>query len=66
MKKNQLRDKKAPPIDPVLIEWLEYLFPDTCPAADVAESEKCALAGCQRVIRRLQRALQEQLEPPKE
>lgn len=53
---------EKPEVPLVIVRYLEECFPDRVPHADTPEYEKCALAGEQRVVRRLRQIYNEQNE----
>lgn len=56
-------DRKAPPVDPQLVDWLSSVFPDRCPDPKTdSDREVWFNAGSAHVVRRLQSLVKHQLE----
>jgi hypothetical protein len=58
--------ESEPEVPLALLLWLEAAYPDRAADADVPESEKCALAGEQRVVRKLRSLFDQQQKPAEE
>ena len=50
----------APPIPPLVVEWLDSLFPAQVPTEVQTHAEYCALTGQRQVIERMKKELRRQ------
>lgn len=55
-----MADRWPPHVPKELVEYLERIFPDRCPAVDVSDRDVWLDAGSARVVRHLRKAWADQ------